>query len=65
MGVVIGHIWYFFTDVYPPLHNGSRPFDPPGWWRRLFERRQVEETADGINNEIAIAGGPELAADVR
>ncbi|KAG7051547.1 Der1-like family protein [Colletotrichum scovillei] len=64
MGVVIGHIWYFFTDVYPPLHNGSRPFDPPGWWRRLFERRQVEETADGINNEIAIAGGPELAADL-
>ncbi|KAK6850134.1 Der1-like family-domain-containing protein [Apiospora arundinis] len=28
MGVVIGHIWYFFTDVYPPMHNGSRPLDP-------------------------------------
>jgi hypothetical protein len=33
MGVVIGHVWYFFSDVYPPLHNGSRPFDPPMWWR--------------------------------
>lgn len=65
MGVVIGHIWYFFSDVYPPLHNGSRPFDPPVWWRRLFERRPAEETADGINNDIVVAGGPELAADVR
>lgn len=36
MGVVIGHIWYFFTDVYPPLHGGSRPLDPPMWWRRIF-----------------------------
>ncbi|KAH7349549.1 derlin-2 [Plectosphaerella cucumerina] len=68
MGVVIGHIWYFFTDVYPPLHNGSRPLDPPAWWRRLFERRPEpgpEETANAINNEIIALGGPELAADVR
>ncbi|KAK6953217.1 hypothetical protein Daesc_005517 [Daldinia eschscholtzii] len=63
MGVVIGHIWYFFSDVYPPMHNGSRPLDPPMWWRRLFEgRQQRDETADAINNEFAVAGGPELAA---
>ncbi|KAF2965763.1 hypothetical protein GQX73_g7793 [Xylaria multiplex] len=61
MGVVIGHIWYFFTDVYPPMHNGSRPLDPPMWWRRLFEGRQRGDTADTINNEFAVAGGPELA----
>jgi len=36
MGVLIGHIWYFFNDVYPPLHGGSRPLDPPRWWCRLF-----------------------------
>jgi len=36
MGVAIGHVWYFFNDVYPPLHGGSRPLDPPMWWRRLF-----------------------------
>ncbi|KAI0117609.1 derlin-2 [Hypoxylon sp. NC0597] len=67
MGVVIGHIWYFFTDVYPPMHNGARPLDPPMWWRRLFEgRQQREETANTINNEFAVAGGPELAAaDIR
>ncbi|KAH6724771.1 Der1-like family-domain-containing protein [Leptodontidium sp. MPI-SDFR-AT-0119] len=58
MGVVIGHVWYFFNDVYPPLHGGSRPFDPPMFWRRLFEGRPREETADGINNEIAVAAAP-------
>ena len=62
MGVVIGHIWYFFTDVYPPMHNGSRPLDPPSWWRRLFEGRPREEAATAIDNEFAVAGGPDLAA---
>lgn len=61
MGVLIGHVWYFFSDVYPPLHNGQRPFDPPMWWRRLFERWPAEDTADGFNNEMVVAGGPELA----
>lgn len=68
MGVVIGHVWYFFTDVYPPLHNGSRPLDPPMWWRRLFERRPDpthNDTANGINNEILAMGAPDVAAEVR
>lgn len=60
MGVVIGHVWYFFSDVYPPLHGGSRPFDPPMFWRRLFEGRPREDTADAINNEIAVAAAPEV-----
>jgi Derlin-2/3 len=67
MGVIIGHIWYFFADVYPPLHGGQRPLDPPAWWCRIFERRRVDqrdETADGINNEIAIAGA-DIAPEVR
>ncbi|KAF2446347.1 DER1-domain-containing protein [Karstenula rhodostoma CBS 690.94] len=36
-GIVVGHIWYFFNDVYPPLHNNHSPLDPPAWWVRLFE----------------------------
>jgi len=59
MGVVIGHIWYFFSDVYPPLHGGYRPLDPPRWWCRLFEGRprddDRDETADEIDNDIAVA----------
>lgn len=63
MGVVIGHIWYFFNDVYPPLHNGSRPLDPPGWWRRLFDGREPEASGDRLNNDIiAAAGGRDAAA---
>ncbi|KLU84281.1 derlin-2.1 [Magnaporthiopsis poae ATCC 64411] len=44
MGVIIGHVWYFFADVYPPLHGGQRPLDPPAFWRRLFEADVREET---------------------
>lgn len=62
MGVVIGHVWYFFTDVYPPLHNGSRPLDPPTWWRRLFEARNQNESDNGINNDIMVAGARDLGA---
>lgn len=61
MGVFIGHIWYFFNDVYPPLHNGSRPLDPPGWWRRLIDGRRAEdESANGIDNEFVVVGAPEV-----
>lgn len=62
MGVVIGHVWYFFSDVYPPLHNGSRPLDPPFWWRRMFERRPAIETAEDINNDALVAGPREVGA---
>ena len=69
MGVVIGHIWYFFSDVYPPLHNGSRPLDPPMWWRRLFEGPQRndedEDTADDIGNDFAAVGAEMPNPEVR
>ncbi|MCJ1292976.1 hypothetical protein MMC34_004529 [Xylographa carneopallida] len=59
-GVIVGHIWYFFSDVYPPLHNGYRPMDPPSWWIRLFEGRPHESEATDINNDFAAAAAPEL-----
>lgn len=69
-GVVVGHVWYFFTDVYPSLHGGHRPLDPPAWWRRLFEgtprepaRDQDEATdtqADNVNRDFAAAAAPEV-----
>lgn len=60
MGVVIGHVWYFFTDVYPPLHNGSRPLGPPSWWSRLFEGRLPDASANGVNHDIMVAGAPDV-----
>ncbi|KAF2744270.1 putative ER-associated proteolytic system protein Der1 [Sporormia fimetaria CBS 119925] len=43
-GIVVGHVWYFFNDVYPPLHNDHKPLDPPAFWIRLFGGRPVQET---------------------
>ncbi|KAI9677652.1 MAG: Derlin-2 [Caeruleum heppii] len=63
MGVVVGHVWYFFNDVYPALHNGQRPLDPPMWWRRLFEGRPGRHEATdvpGIDHDIAAAAAPEV-----
>ncbi|KAF1938261.1 derlin-1.1 [Clathrospora elynae] len=47
-GIVVGHIWYYFNDIYPPLHNNHSPLDPPAWWVRLIEGRPapVEEPQD-------------------
>ncbi|KAL5334779.1 Der1-like family-domain-containing protein [Aspergillus crustosus] len=64
-GVVVGHIWYFFNDVYPSLHGGHRPFDPPVWWVHLFDRRaRLEGTEDtdpaSVNQEFAAAAAPEV-----
>ncbi|KAI9780582.1 MAG: hypothetical protein M1835_004458 [Candelina submexicana] len=57
-------VWYFFNDVYPPLHNGQRPLDPPMWWRRLFEGRPTQEGMNTdtapINHDIAAAAAPEV-----
>lgn len=62
MGVAIGHVWYFFNDVYPPLHQGSRPLDPPRWWRRLFEGRPADESENVDNSDILVAGPRDMPA---
>lgn len=54
IGVLIGHIWYFFDDVYPPLHDGYHPLQPPGWWFRLF-RDITEVHRPDIGEEHIVA----------
>lgn len=59
-GIVVGHIWYFFNDVYPSLHGGHRPLDPPRWWRRIFDPRAAAGEAqrtdtDNVNRDFAAA----------
>jgi Derlin-2/3 len=68
LGVVVGHVWYFFADVWPGVHGGgSRPMDPPSWWVRLWEgRRDDESGARVVDGDVAAAaavGGQ--AGDVR
>lgn len=64
-------VYYFFSDVFPPMHDGSRPLDPPNWWVRLFEGRggsgagenEGDEqegdalTAQGRVDDVPLAGG--------
>lgn len=53
-------VWYFFCDVYPSLHGGQRPLDPPSWWRRIFEGRPQNTETTPINHEIAAAAAPDV-----
>jgi len=64
LGVVVGHVWYFFSDVWPGLHDGQKPFDPPDWWRRLWEGRPREPEQEQAENEDTDAGhiGNDIAA---
>ncbi|OJJ43784.1 hypothetical protein ASPZODRAFT_135810 [Penicilliopsis zonata CBS 506.65] len=61
-GIVVGHIWYFFNDVYPSLHGGHRPLDPPAWWRRMFDEAGSAHgtNAANVNGEFAAAAAPEV-----
>ncbi|PKY06852.1 putative ER-associated proteolytic system protein Der1 [Aspergillus campestris IBT 28561] len=59
-GVVVGHIWYYFNDIYPDLHGGRRPLDPPMWWLRLFDRAASGSGATDVDREIATAAAREV-----
>jgi Derlin-2/3 len=54
LGVVVGHVYYFFADVWPGLHEGQRPMDPPEWWVRLWEGRRANTGRD-IDADVAAA----------
>ena len=45
LGILVGHVYFFFMDIYPVMRGGSRPLDPPEFWRRLFEPRVVNAVA--------------------
>lgn len=66
LGVVVGHVWYFFSDVWPGVFGG-RPMEPPAWWVRLFEgrgRAQVEDTGvRDVREEVNVVGN--RVGDVR
>ncbi|QIW99161.1 hypothetical protein AMS68_004679 [Peltaster fructicola] len=64
-GIVVGHIFYFLSDIYPGTHDGYRPMNPPQFWLRLFDRRTP--AADMVMNngvlmrrEAAVPAIPEL-----
>lgn len=34
-GMAIGHVLFFFEDIYPTVHAGTRPLAPPWQWQVL------------------------------
>lgn len=67
LGVLVGHVSYFFTDVWPGIYDGQRPLDPPTWWIRLWEGRRHGEGEQGspardIDGDMAraVAAGVEV-----
>ncbi|OCT54746.1 Derlin-2 [Cladophialophora carrionii] len=53
LGVIVGHVYYFLADVWPGLHEGSRPMDPPDFWVRLWEGRRAETGVRNIDGDVA------------
>lgn len=54
LGALVGHTWWFGEDIWPRLHEGYRPLEPPGWWKALFDERAVQEgeEQDGTEAEV-------------
>lgn len=42
LGIVVGHVYFFFEDIYPGISNGKRPLAAPRAWRRLFGERELQ-----------------------
>ncbi|PNS15517.1 hypothetical protein CAC42_776 [Sphaceloma murrayae] len=63
-GIAVGHVWYFFNEIYPSMSGGSRPLDPPRWWRRLFDGNFFSAGQDtpppAMNRELAAGLAPEV-----
>ncbi|KEQ75618.1 DER1-domain-containing protein [Aureobasidium namibiae CBS 147.97] len=60
-GIAVGHVYYFFNDIYPANHNGQRPLDPPLWWQRLIRGSAVvdaELRQQGRPADTAAAAAP-------
>ncbi len=55
LGVIVGHVYYFFADVWPGLHEGQRPMDPPEVWVRLWEGRRPGTGERNIDGDVAAA----------
>jgi Derlin-2/3 len=54
-------VWYYFNDIYPPLHEGHSPLDPPSWWVRLIEGRRAPVAEEPVEEATAAEAEVEAA----
>ena len=45
LGFVVGHLYYYLTDVYPRLFH-KRPLETPRWLSSMIDTEAIEEVAD-------------------
>lgn len=64
LGVIVGHVYYFFVDVWPGIHPGSRPMDPPEWWVGLWERRRRDQVTEAIDVQGDVQAAANRVGDV-
>lgn len=43
IGIMVGHIYYYFVDVYPRTHGGRTPLRTPKILQRIFGQDADEE----------------------
>lgn len=56
-------VYYFFSDVFPPMYDGYRPMDPPAWWRSLFEHEMNAGPVEaGTEEEVHFNNQRQLVA---
>ena len=60
LGVVVGHVWYFFADVWPGLYEGQKPLEPPAWWLRLWEGNRDTQAREVGGDVAPAARGMEI-----
>eukprot|EP01125_Pyxidicula_operculata_P019093 TRINITY_DN689_c1_g1_i5.p1 TRINITY_DN689_c1_g1~~TRINITY_DN689_c1_g1_i5.p1 ORF type:complete len:260 (-),score=37.87 TRINITY_DN689_c1_g1_i5:207-986(-) len=58
MGILVGHIYYFLTHVYPAL-TGRHLLKTPSFLKHLFDQpqaQQVQQDVDGVQNDRHVGG---------
>lgn len=52
IGMLVGRVYYYLTDVYPSLHGGYNILETPWFIRRLFESTDDDtQLTDGGGND--------------
>eukprot|EP00180_Rhodochaete_pulchella_P003904 Plantae.Rhodophyta-Rhodochaete_pulchella.ctg713.p1 GENE.Plantae.Rhodophyta-Rhodochaete_pulchella.ctg713~~Plantae.Rhodophyta-Rhodochaete_pulchella.ctg713.p1 ORF type:complete len:286 (-),score=42.18 Plantae.Rhodophyta-Rhodochaete_pulchella.ctg713:678-1454(-) len=59
VGIVMGHIYYYLSDVYPSMPGGSRPLRTPRVLLRIFGNNDDFLAAEAVADEVDRRGAQE------
>jgi hypothetical protein len=58
LGIIAGHVYYYFEDVYPQLYGGSRPLSTPEWMKILINPRVREVDYHAVPTRMPMERDP-------